>query len=239
MITRSTTIATVDRPNEVFSGVAISKDGKSILAETRVLGSNMRITNPDDMYIHQMFPMIIPKDFGDYDLPPFRMAIMAPSVDDYGNIYFRAKSPVGVGQTFEWWEENAKEFLPSYESDLATVQQQEFIEHYIIRELVGEGMAVREAWEAVYQDSKAIGNYTDSKNHVNEHQLTGSRRVGKLFDLATPKRIIKGAKGGLLQIGGGYDVSGATRPLGFVQKVNDKNAVTLMAVGQIVLNKVD
>ena len=124
----------------------------------------------------------------------FRIPAMDPSLDDDGEtiIYCAGRKPA-VGKSANWWYENAPRFMPNKNS-----RMRDDLEHDVvlgvmqIKCLVEEkGYKVAEAWKAICVNSKDFGHYRNSENAKHEFETTGSRQIGKCFDLGNTCKIVK------------------------------------------------
>lgn len=146
----------------------------------------------------------------------FRKPCMDPSFADDGEtiIYCAGEKPA-VGKSALWWNENAPKFMPEKNSRQIDDLEKDVSLGIIIKYLVEEEKyKVKDAWKAVCVNSKDIGHYHDSKNPKGDFERTGSRKVGKWYDLGNTCKIVKrrGASGFVL-FGGYYNVNGDNYPL--------------------------
>ena len=100
-----------------------------------------------------------------------------------------------------------------------------------------EKYKVKDAWKAVCVNSKDIGHYHDSKNPKRDFERTGSRKVGKWYDLGNTYKIVKrhGALG-FVRFGGDYNDVGSFSPLASVYTIDDSNYRYKYSVGELVLD---
>ena len=124
----------------------------------------------------------------------FRIPAIDPSFDDDGDtiIYCAGRKPA-VDKSAKWWYENAPKFMPSKNSRLRDdLEHDVVLGVMLIKYLVEEkGYQVAEAWRAVCVDSKDLGHYRNSKNAKHVLETTGSRQIGKCFDLGNTCKIVK------------------------------------------------
>lgn len=148
-------------------------------------------------------------------LQDFRAQRMDPSLDEDGNICYKAGMMPAVGKNAVWWEIKAKEFLPEKGSRLGlTEEERDAFLALFMKELMEEcGYTISDAWKAVCDQSKDIGHYMDSKNANNDFEPTGSRKVGRWNDLGNTCKITKNKAGGFSAVGGGCDSFGGEYPL--------------------------
>jgi len=150
----------------------------------------------------------------------FRIPAIDPSLDDDGEtiIYCEGRKPA-KGKSANWWYENARKFMPSKNSRLRNELEHDVVLgvmliKYLVEE---EGYKVAEAWEAVCDDSTQLGHYENSKDAkigMFEYEKTGSRQIGKCFDLANTFKIVKKRDdGGFISFGGDRNFPGWTYPL--------------------------
>ena len=170
----------------------------------------------------------------------FRIPAMDPSLDDDGEtiIYCAGRKPA-VGKSAKWWNENAPKFMPSKNSRLKDDLQADVVLGVMrIKYLVEEkGYQVAEAWKDVCVDSKDLGRYWNSENAKREYETTGSRQIGKGFDLGNTCKIVKKREAsGFVLFGGCYCNFGDNCPLADAVSINDPNNNFNCSVGELVLD---
>lgn len=169
----------------------------------------------------------------------FRKPCMDPSFADDGEtiIYCAGEKPA-VGRPAVWWNENAPKFMPEKNSrqidDLEKDVSLGIIIKYFVEE---EKYKVKDAWKAVCVNSKDIGHYRDSKNPKGDFERTGSRKVGKWYDLGNTCKIVKrhGASGVVL-FGAFYLNCGDSYPLADAHAINFSFVGYFNSVGELVLD---
>lgn len=170
----------------------------------------------------------------------FRIPAMDPSLDDDGKtiIYSAGRKPA-VGKSANWWYKNAQKFMPNKNSRLRNDMEHDVVLGVMqIKYLVEEkGYKVEDAWEAVCVDSKDLGHYRNSKNAKNKFETTGSRQIGKCYDLGNTCKIVKkcGASGFVL-FGGDYRNDSDNYPLADAGSINNPNNDYNNSVGELVLD---
>ena len=154
-------------------------------------------------------------------LQDFRSPIMDPSLDKYGNIRYKVGKKPAVGKAGIWWKIKAKEFLPEKESRLGLTKERIAFLALLMKELVAEwSYSVSDAWKAVCDQSKDIGHYIDSINPKSKLEPTGSRKVGRLYDVGNTRKITKGEDYGFYLWGGDYNNYGDLYTLATVYFIN-------------------
>ena len=239
--------------------VDIAKDGKSIEIFTvaEIQNKETVIENFDDM-----FPIIDPRELIGHkllehdpqhdqqrwlknailegikqNLPAFRAPCMDPSEED-GKIVFESGNRPATGHSPSWWRKKWKEYMPKKNSrsgtDLHWAAFMGKLMKYLVEE---EQYSVEKAWEAVCDNSRDLGHYWNSKNAKNDFEPTGSRKVGKFYDLANTYKIIqKWGYSSFLLTGGHYGSTGAGRPLTYMNTISFPNDVHSASVGWLVLD---
>lgn len=137
-------------------------------------------------------------------LPPFRSPIMDPSKEN-GRVVFKLGCKPAVGQSAVWWRENWKAFLPMKNSRSGTEFHWAAILGEVMMHLVEEeNYSVSEAWKAVCDDSRNLGHYWNSDGAKHYFEPTGSRKVGKFYDLANTCKVLEKWDGSGFLLGSGY-----------------------------------
>ena len=169
----------------------------------------------------------------------FRKPCMDPSFADDGEtiIYCAGEKPA-VGLDAFWWNKNAPKFMPEKNSRQIDDLEKDVFLGIIIKYLVyEEEKKVKDAWKAVCVNSKDIGHYHDSKNPKRDFERTGSRKVGKWYDLGNTYKIVKrhGASGFVL-FGGCFEFDGDYYPLAFACTFKYSFGICKYSVGELVLD---
>lgn len=147
-------------------------------------------------------------------LKDFRRPIMDPSIDEDGNIIFKAGNEPAVGKKCYWWEENAKAFMPQKDSRQGILKEYDAFLGTLIKYLVEEEKwSVEDAWKSVCDDSKKLGHYWNSENAKYKFEPTGSRPVGKWHDLANTYKIVGDSETSFSLCGGCYVFDSYNYPL--------------------------
>lgn len=167
----------------------------------------------------------------------FRKPCMDPSFADDGEtiIYCAGERPA-LGQSPVWWNENAPKFMPEKNSRQIDDLEKDVSLGIIIKYLVEEEKyKVKDAWKDVCVNSKNIGHYHDSKNSKRALEMTGSRKVGKWYDLGNTCKIVKirGASG-FKVFGGDFGNNGGDFPLADASTIKWSHRVFSSSVGEIV-----
>lgn len=117
-------------------------------------------------------------------LHDFRVQAMNPSYDEENDeIYFLKGENAVTGKSMEWIIEYSKKCLPEKKSRNGNRKEMIAFLAVLIKELSEtEGYTISKAWNAVCDDSKNIGNYSDSIESYGLEK-TGSRKVLEWCDL--------------------------------------------------------
>ena len=147
----------------------------------------------------------------------FRAQRMDPSFDELGNICFKAGMEPAIGKLQEQeWKFAAKQFLPKKGSRLGTANERNAFLGLLIKYLIEEkGYTISDAWEAICDQSKDLGHYCDSENSNDEFECTGSRQIGKWYDLGNTFKItrVDEIRNSIYIFGGIYCKKGNDLPL--------------------------
>ena len=128
-------------------------------------------------------------------LPAFRAPCMDPS-EENGRIVFKPGNKPAVGHNALWWREKWKEFMPSKNSRLGTELHRAAFLGILMKDLIEtRNYTMEEAWKAVCDDSHNLGHYCNSWRAKNTFEPTGSRMVGKFFDLSNTNKIFASSEG--------------------------------------------
>lgn len=170
----------------------------------------------------------------------FRIPAMDPAFADDGEtiIYCAGREPA-VGKSPKWWYENAPKFMPSKNSRLRDdLEHDVVLGVMLIKYLVEEkGYRVAKAWEAVCVNSKDLGHYWNSENAKHKFETTGSRQIGKCFDLGNTCKIVKKREAsGFVLFGGDYVGDGDDYPLADANSISFPNNDYDCSVGELVLD---
>lgn len=121
----------------------------------------------------------------------FRRPLFDPSVDENGNIFFKKGENPGTGYSGLWWIENAKKICPEKNSRISSDLEYFAFMGTIIKSLVeNHKYTISEAWAAVCDDSKNLGNYYSFEKKLAKFENTGSFPFDGWYDLANTCKII-------------------------------------------------
>lgn len=169
----------------------------------------------------------------------FRAQKMDPSMDENGNIYYKVGEKPAVERIIvKEWKKKAKDFLPEKNSRLSENKEHYAFLALLIKYLIEKKhYKVGNAWKAVCDQSKNLGHYIDSKNWKGDFELTGSRKVGKWYDLGNTFKITINEKtGGFVIFGGCYNSYGDDCPLADAISIDYPDNFYNYSVGEIVLD---
>lgn len=172
-------------------------------------------------------------------LSDFRAQRMDSSIDDEGNIYYKEGMFPAVGKSANWWYKKAKEFMPERESRLGTTGERIAFLGLVIKCLIEyKKYTVSDAWIAVCDQSKDLGNCWDSENTDYESfEPTGSRQIGEWYDLLnTIKITFDSGIDGFWIVGGSCIYDGDASPLSCITYIRNSYADYYDSTGWIVLS---
>ena len=172
-------------------------------------------------------------------LTDFRAQAIDPSFDKEGKICYVPRMMPAVGKSAKWWYKNAPNFLPEKNSRQGLTKERIAFLGLLIKNLVEEhGYTISNAWRAICDLSKDLGHYLDSKGAKGELEPTGSRKVGKWYDLANTFKITVDDEkaSGFSLVGGNFDNHCDYYHLACVRNVNSPNIVYYGSVGWLVLD---
>ena len=141
----------------------------------------------------------------------FYRPAMDPSFSDKDKIHYVVGEKPTVGKSYNWWKETIKDSKWCF----GTKAQYVAFLGVLIKMLVAKGWKVAEAWNAVCNDSKNLGHYSNSDNAKYQFESTGSREVCGFFDLANTYKILAEDEeaGGFWLAGGFFDDDSGNDPL--------------------------
>lgn len=160
-----------------------------------------------------------------------------PSFADNAIQFVAGKKPA-VGKSYNWWVEAAKNYCPSGNSRLGTRLEYGAFLGVLIKKLVEEGKSVKRAWHAVCNDSKELGHYSNSQDAKHAFELTGSRLICGLYDLANTYKILAEDEeaGGFWVVGGYCCCFGYRYPLADLSHFTTRDFDRTASVGWLVLS---
>lgn len=138
-------------------------------------------------------------------LNDFWRPVYDPSFDSVGRLNYEQGKKPAMGKNHKWWKEEAKKFCPERGSRLGTKLEYVAFLAVLMKELVASGKSLEWVWNAVCNNSKELGNYTNC--HENEVcETTGSREVCGWYDLANTGKILAEDK----EYGSGFWIASGT-----------------------------
>lgn len=165
----------------------------------------------------------------------FYRPIMDPSFADEGNtkIHYVAHEKPAVGKSYNWWKKTVK----NSKWCLGTKDQYVAFMGVLIKELIAEGWKDDEAWHAVCNDSRILGNYCNSENAKHKLEDTGSRERCGFYDLANTYKILAKDKktDEFFLAGGMYKNYGFSHPLVGFETCKDCDNDYINSVAWLVL----
>lgn len=157
------------------------------------------------------------KEVKESKLSPFWRPVLDPTFDGEDVIFKKGGKPA-VGHSFNWWQEIAKKMatVEGKKWTLGTNYQYIAFLVWLINQLVKSGWKIEQTIEACVLDSKELGHYWNSENALHDFEVTGSREVCGVCDLANTIKILRCSNekvGGCWLAGGDYCSSSAYYPL--------------------------
>ena len=136
------------------------------------------------------------------------VAILEPSVDDDGNIYFAKGANPGVGYSARWWDDNATKICPERKSRIISSDEYYLIEAHLIKN--GDI-----TWEEAAEDSSTKGNFSDSPASTHKMEKTGTSKCGEFYGfVGNTCKYVKGAyRYRYALMGGSYQSWGSSHPV--------------------------
>ena len=171
-------------------------------------------------------------------VPDFYRPRLDPSLDKQGKICYQAGLNPAVGESYNWWEENAKEFCPERKSRLGTKSEYVAFLGVLLKKLVASGWSIADAWNAVCNDSWELGHYRNSESALYNFEPTGSREICGFCDLGNTFKIVAEDKeaGGFWIAGGEYIDDGSDNPLNGLEHSIYRYGGYFYGVGWLVLS---
>jgi len=161
---------------------------------------------------------------------------MDPAFDGTYNIFFNSGLKPAVGRNGYWWLTNAKKYAPERKSRLGTNSEYIAFLGVLIKMLIAKNWTMDEAWHAVCNDSKSLGNYRNSLNAYPDYESTGSREVVGFCDLANTWKLLSDDGNSEFWLAGGHYFSVSTiNPLADLRQDNICFDNLVGAVGWIVM----
>lgn len=131
------------------------------------------------------------KEVKESKLSPFWRPVLDPTFDGEDVIFKKGGKPA-VGHSFNWWQEMAKKMatVEGKKWTLGTEYQYYAFLVWLINQLVKSGWRLKKAIEACVLDSKELGHYCNSENALHNFEVTGSREVCGICDLANTVKML-------------------------------------------------
>ena len=139
----------------------------------------------------------------------FWRPVYDPSIDNNGHICYVPGNMPAVGKSYEWWEENAKNYAPQCGSRLGTKHEYIAFLAVLIKEVIASGKPVYWAWNQVCNCSTELGYYWNECSFgrsTSGYEPTGSRKICDWYDLGnTHKFLAEDKENGGVWIAGGLN----------------------------------
>ncbi len=219
---------TIEMANAV-SNVKEVKDNMFVLVEASKLSLNDEFMQYEPETDNERnFKLLIEKAIKS-GLKDFRRPKCDPSFSEPGICYEYGKAPAVCSKSYNWWNQAAKQFKPEYNSRLGTKTEYVAFLGVLIKQLVEKGWSIKEAWDAVCNDSTKLGHYKNSKSAKNNFEPTGCREICGFYDLGNCLKILAEDEeaGSYWSAGGNYDRLGYAYPLAHLfHEIVDRNYVS-------------
>lgn len=169
-------------------------------------------------------------------LRDFRAQRMDASFEEGGNICYKTGIKPARGESANWWNTKAREFMPEKESRLGTTKERIAFLALIIKYLIEEKeYTVENAWKTVCDQSRDLGNYHNAEDAKRDFEATGSRQIGEWYDLANVYKItVDNENGGFSYVGGSCGDCGHEAPLANVDSFGDPDMRCSASSGWVV-----
>lgn len=172
-------------------------------------------------------------------LHAFTCMTIDTSVKD-GKLVYQKGLPIRTRFSQRQWAKMLKDYNPSRNSRQMTRTEYACRNLYLIQKLVESGYEIAEAWKTVCDDSREIGHYRNSDNHINDFEPTGSREVCGFCDLGNAWKFLAEdpweETGGFWAAGGSYNDYGDRNPVAELYHYYCVGDVDRYGVGMLVLD---
>jgi len=162
----------------------------------------------------------------------YYIAILEPSVDKDGNIFYEGGNVVARGISLGMWERIARNFYFDGEwySDLAMLEEGDLFKAYRI---------AMGYWtiEYVCDDSSSAGNYWNAPKSVHDFEVSGVREVGGFRDGIGNTCEIYHTKSGFALVGGFWGKVGSSYPVADVDDHYGARSICNHGSGVLVLKR--
>ena len=138
-------------------------------------------------------------------IPDFKAPLLDPHLENE-TIGFAPGNTVAFGKSPIWWYENAKDYCPEKSSRLGTKKQYDAFLGFLIKNL-SRAYPVSEAWEAVCDNPRILGEPIDPRKAKYRLLTGGDRNVGIFFDIANNKKYVRDEKNETFLVMGGPFIS--------------------------------
>lgn len=166
---------------------------------------------------------------------PFWKPIYDPSLDDIGEVRFKAERRPEVGHPYNFWKQKAEEMssVEGYTWKLGTEYQYYAFLVWLVNRLVNEGQCIAYAMRHVILDSGDLGIYGNGRKKY--LKTTGTGKVCEIYDLANTYKILECSNGGYWVASGDCTTRSEDCPLATLEHREDVEEEFEYAVGWLVL----
>ena len=199
---------------------------------------NHKPTTESEEIFKEMIKTVIQKGIKDFYRPKYDPSFN----EERTGVTFKAGEMPARGKYYNWWENEAKKFMPARQSRLGTKLEYVAFLGVLIKKLVeDEKWSVAKAWNAVCNNSKELGHYWNSENAKHDFEDTGMREICGFFDLANIFKLLAEDEddyiGDFWVAGGYYSRDSSDFPLANIERYGNRNFGNLNFVGWFVLSK--
>ena len=123
----------------------------------------------------------------DASIADFEVFVCDPSIDENGKLQFLPGFKPAVGYSYN----ELKKLAEENNLRLGSCEEYTLFLGTLIINLIDEGWPESDAWNAICNNSMAIGHFIDSVHSKSEFELTGSRRFGGVCDIGNTSKVLK------------------------------------------------
>ena len=162
----------------------------------------------------------------------YKIAILEPSFDQNGKIFYKEGNEVARGIKFGEWKEKAEEFYSDgkWYSDMAWLEEGDLFKAYRI---------AMGYWSIKYvcDDSSSDGNYQNAPNATHNVEVSGAKKVGGFCDGVGNAYEIYQTESGFALVGGCYHNFGNYCPVADTFYIKKANILSYDGFGVLVLRR--
>lgn len=190
-------------------------------------------TTEKQMQFYKMLTAVIKEEIKEFKAPKMDPSFLNRNEE---RVVFIENRKPALGKSVREWLRLAYNVCPEKHSRIGSLSERIIFNGFLIKKIVEEqNQSIEKAWYMVCDESKLLGNFSDSYCLPGCFEKTGSREVAGFFDWGNTSKLVMNGNSAIL-IGGNCKVDSDMYPITYQEKIRDLNFPMYSAVGWVVMD---